>query len=905
MKRAVFLLWFLLGGGIGLCFAHGGWQADAGKGGLVRLDFEMDGALRNFIDKDAALGEFRLIYRRGSRCHDVSDADFPVRVRQADSSLVLHWVLPEGLCLSQSFIRMDSGDVRWELQLENTGRFKLQVTDLGVRLPLGGIDNTIEARYNYCRHHSVNGDASFLYWVPYSGTGNCLLMLPVEGTSLEFASLDSWYYMHATTVADRRGDTWRLPSSSSELQPGESRHYGFRLFCCSNRDSLETAIYEGGSVCVRVVPGMVIPRGEEVLFALRSATPISRIGAEYASQTDLEPVGAFQDGFYRYRVRFDRLGENLLTVSYGNKRCYLEFFVTEPLETLIRKRSAFITSRQQHRRPDKWYDGLYSLYDMECDELLSPDYLQDLREEFMVGGSDDPSNSKPIFVSEKNVAYPDSAEIASLEYYERNFVWGKLQRTDEEYPYPYGIYGSENWFRNRSGRDGGYDAGGSGKGRMWRTFDYTTHFAVYYNLYLIARDNPQWTSYLDADGYLQRAYRTAMAFFEVPYNIEMGSQWAFHGWCDWAYKQGNFHERYLLDIVDALEENGYREAARRLRREWEKKVAYMIYEDPWPFGSEMFVDRTAFESSYYVAQYALQREMVPQEQFWYDKNRRKWYSYTAYDPAEKHRFMRSQLDANLALRGILEPGYHSLGTAWGGGSVTLDYMSQMGGVALLDYGVRFAEQPADFIRYGYNSLLSSWALMNTGDRSSDYGYWHKGVDRDGAVGWAFSYYQHSHPYMNYINVGRGPWRYDGEIDHGLAGAVHGAGCYIVDDPLFGEVCYGGRLIATERDWRVRPWDGVCRYVSIPGVGRFEFRLENDGLDPQGMEVSRDLSRLAFAVERRSPGPHDCRIRLDNLPPGRYKLLVEGAETSRFVSEPQVCLRVPVTKETTNIQIIKL
>lgn len=49
------------GRGGGLCFAHGGWQADAGKGGLVRLDFEMDGALRNFIDKDATLGEFRLI----------------------------------------------------------------------------------------------------------------------------------------------------------------------------------------------------------------------------------------------------------------------------------------------------------------------------------------------------------------------------------------------------------------------------------------------------------------------------------------------------------------------------------------------------------------------------------------------------------------------------------------------------------------------------------------------------------------------------------------------------------------------------------------------------------------------------------------------------------------------------
>lgn len=38
---------------------------------------------------------------------------------------------------------------------------------------------------------------------------------------------------------------------------------------------------------------------------------------------------------------------------------------------------------------------------MERGELLSPDYLQDLKEDFMVGGSDDPSNSKPMYISEK------------------------------------------------------------------------------------------------------------------------------------------------------------------------------------------------------------------------------------------------------------------------------------------------------------------------------------------------------------------------------------------------------------------------------------------------------------------------------------------------------------------------
>lgn len=43
--------------------------------------------------------------------------------------------------------------------------------------------------------------------------------------------------------------------------------------------------------------------------------------------------------------------------------------------------------------------------------------------------------------------------------------------------------------------------------------------------------NPEMVSYLDADGYLERAYRTAMAYFEVPYNILMGKQMGF-SWLD-------------------------------------------------------------------------------------------------------------------------------------------------------------------------------------------------------------------------------------------------------------------------------------------------------------------------------------------------------------------------------------
>ena len=40
-------------------------------------------------------------------------------------------------------------------------------------------------------------------------------------------------------------------------------------------------------------------------------------------------------------------------------------------------------------------------------------------------------------------------------------------------------------------------------------------------------------------------------------------------------------------------------------------------------------------------------------------------------------------------------------------------MSQMGGWGVLDYGLYFAKDPTEYLRLGYASSLSSWALVNS------------------------------------------------------------------------------------------------------------------------------------------------------------------------------------------------
>ena len=879
--------------------------------GVSSLVFQGAGNVRNYVDHGKYLGDLSLTYEVRGKSYAVSLADItPLVLSNTPDKIQIFWQLPSDVRLYQTFT-IKGEEVDWEIDFFNRSHHPVKVTDMWFALPVGALDESIQAHQNLNRHFSLNGNASFFYWTPLTGQGDILLMTMHKGTAIEYATQDGKYYLHSMNAVDRTNDSWRLPSTSKNVQPYEHYMTGFNFTLTGNHEEVKTKIYDKHGVVVKVAPGMVVTPEFEVYCALQSKLPVAELVAEYPEEIQITSLGQKEGDKYIYKFRFSRLGENLITVHYGDDLiCFLDFFVTEPLETLIKKRARFIVDKQQHRDSSKWYNGLYSLWDMEKSELLSPDHLGDLREEFMVGGSDDPSNSKPVYVSEKNVIYPNKEEIASLEYYEENFVWGKLQRTDEEYPYPYGIYGSENWYQNRSGKYGGYEDGGSGKGRMWRTFDYTTHFAIYYNLYRIAEDNPEMVSYLDADGYLERAYRTAMAYFEVPYNILMGKQWAFHGWTDWAYKQGNFHERYLLDIINALQQKGRLKDAAKLRREWEKKVTYMVYEDPWPFGSEMFVDRTAFESSYYVAEYAKLNPIKPEEQFWYDKNRKKWYSYTSFDTSMIDRFMQNQLDGNLALRGLFEPGYANLGTAWSGQYVNLDYMTQMGGVALLDYAYRFSDRSDRYINYGYNSLLASWALMNTGTKKTDFGYWYRGEQNDGAVGWAFSPYQKSRTYMNYIKVGRAPWRFDGEIDHGLTGGIHGSGVYLLDDPDFGLIGYGGN-VRMDKDGTVSiiPFDGVRRQVRIMTPVRFSVELMQDGFRKDYPITLRGTEELSFCIENRSDKPHNTTIRAEGMPEGKYTVMTDHKMITTFNIEAgnahhPYYIEVPVTDKHTQVKLLK-
>ena len=207
-----------------------------------------------------------------------------------------------------------------------------------------------------------------------------------------------------------RGGAARLPNTSLTLPAGGSQSYGFKFQWADGYDAVRQALVNEGKVDVNVVPGMTVPTNLFAQFALRTRQPITAVEAEFASQTTIQSLGTRTSGtntYSLYQVQFQRTGENLLTVRYGSGQVlYMEFFVTEPVETLIKKRAAYMFSTQIFT--NRWYNGLFCDVNMNNGALITPDNHDTLYNNFVVYeiASDDAGDSRPAFLAEKLALFP-------------------------------------------------------------------------------------------------------------------------------------------------------------------------------------------------------------------------------------------------------------------------------------------------------------------------------------------------------------------------------------------------------------------------------------------------------------------------------------------------------------------
>ncbi|HVJ26338.1 MAG TPA: DUF5695 domain-containing protein [Vicinamibacterales bacterium] len=781
------------------------------------------------------------------------------------------------LNVNQSFALSDEA-LAWTVTLNNRGTRPVEIGDLAVPFQFAertGARGDIYTK-KLLRHAYVGGHGSFVYWQRSNGVGPYLVMTPGAGTKFEYYDSTGGMgtggfgsftpYVHAKAAraaAVASGGNWRLPVSGATVAPGATLTYTFKFRWARDFAGVRDVLFEEGKFDTSVVPGMVIPTDLPAMFSLRTRQKITAIEAEHPESTRIERVqsGGVAQPFRAasadtavYRVRFSRLGENMLRVRHGDGEwTSLEFFVTEPLETVIKKRASFLVTHHQHTDPSKWYVGMYSDWDQKNEILRSPEDRDGLSA-WLTDANDDAGNARPAFIASKNVFFPDQKEIQSLELYISKYLWGGMQMTDKE-QYPYAIYGIPNFKANRASAD----PGRNGRAHVWRIYDYPHIVMLYYRMFHIAKFYPGMVKHLDAPTYLERAYRTAIAYWTVPMAVE---KWS-------ANAVGTMNEAFIPELIDTLEQEGKQEWADTLRGHWESKVERFVMKTPNLYGSEFAFDSTGFESTGAFAKYAITRNTE---------------SFRARVPADAaRRFQDFQLLLNITDRGWIEPTYYQLGTDYRGNmTYLLSYMSQMGGWSIVDHALHFAADPTDYLRLGYASSLSSWALVNSGTEASGYGYWFPSKNNDGATGGGFMPEPIGRAWIG-KQVPRGAWHYSAEEDVGYAGALRINATIVTRDPVFGEFAYGGVLTRAKDQVSVIPRDGLrVRVHVVRDKQRLHMELDHDGFaKEQPVIISDSLDRVQFTLENRTGGAHETGLWIAGLPDGNYAVSVDGRAAGRL------------------------
>ena len=248
-----------------------------------------------------------------------------------------------------------------------------------------------------------------------------------------------------------------------------------------------------------------------------------------------------------YKVKFSRLGENLLTVNFGAAQyMILEFFVTESLETLIKKRAAFLVAKQLHRDPSKWYNGLFSDWDMKAKTLRGPDDKDGLKDYWWPATI--PACARPPTSPKKTQSFPPEGD-RSGRVSPQELRLGEAAVHEQE-KYPYGIYGIDNWKINRESKPA--DRRGWTE-HVWRVYDYP-HMILLYLEHVPDRQalsengevpgpgRVSGTGLRDGHGVLHRAHENG--------------QW-------YAYQVGNYDELVIVDLIEELDADGWKDRPNR------------------------------------------------------------------------------------------------------------------------------------------------------------------------------------------------------------------------------------------------------------------------------------------------------------------------------------------------------
>lgn len=669
----------------------------------------------------------------------------------------------------------------------------IEIGGLGLPMVFDNIirDRTLETAHAQASFVDpyIGRDAGYLQVTRLNGKGPALLVLPDGRTPLEaYAPLKTPKEAGAGavftdksprsqvsegfydwTIASRgfaeqewrgAGEQWNVPTSFT-LAPGAARSIGVRLVQAPSIRGIQPALVAQGRPVALGVPGYVVPNDLEASLFLRYRASVARIDVAPAGAMTVSAAGTV-NGWRRYAVRGLGWGRARVTITYADGTAQtISYFVTKPLEQTMADLGRFTTTKQ-------WFDDANDPFH-RAPAILSYDrasarILTQEPRVWIAGMSDEGGAGGWIAAVMKQLDNPDAGEIAKLETVIDQTILGKLQVAGGDHA---GAVKKSLFYYDPAAFHGFYDpASDWSSWTSWpkkeaddlgRSFNYPHVALGYWVLYRLARNHPGLVTHHDWRWYLDHARWTIVAMMrDAPYYTQFGQM------------EGNV----FVDILNALKREGLAQHAAQIeglmkgRADHWKGLAY-------PFGSEMAWDSTGQPEVYAWMRY-----------FGHPKQAAETVEVIlGYDPLIPH----------WGYNGNARRYWDFL---YGGKYPRIErqihhYGSTNNALPLFE---AFRANPADLhlLRVAYGGLMGG--ITN--------------IDRDGFGSAAF----HAWP-------DRMAWDpYTGDYGSGFFAHAYAAATYLVRDPVFGWLGYGGNVRTTADAVTIVPKDGARSRLFVAPAG---------------------------------------------------------------------------------------